>query len=175
MKYIININGRDYNVEYDESSASTVRLNGEEMTFDMRQGIHPQNVSLILDNHSLMFWIEKNEEGYHAHCHGRDFKISVEDEKTRHLKSILKASGDRSVVGTIKASMPGMVVKILAKLGKHVQKGQGLLIVEAMKMENEIKSPVDGTVKQIRVEPLRAVEKGEVLMILEPANSGTSK
>ena len=175
MKYIININGRDYKVEYDESRASVISLNGEEMTFDMRQGVHPQNVSLILDNRSLMFWIEKNEEGYHAHCLGRDFRIGVEDEKTRHLKSILKASGDRSVAGTIKASMPGMVVKILAESGGGVQKGQGLMIVEAMKMENEIKSPVDGTIKQIRVEPLQAVDKGDVLMIIEPVNFGANK
>jgi biotin carboxyl carrier protein len=172
MKYVININGRDYNVEYDESRASVIRLNGDEMTFDMQQGVHPQNVSLILDNHSLMFWIEKNEEGYHAHCLGRDFNISVEDEKTRHLKSILKASGDRSIAGTVKASMPGMVVKIFADVGDAVKKGQGLLIVEAMKMENEVKSPVDGIIKQVRVEPLQAVDKGDVLMILEPSGAG---
>ena len=175
MTYIITINGRPYEVELDESSPSNIRLNGEQMTFDMRQGVHPQNVSLILDNQSLMFWIEKNEEGYHAHCQGRDFNIVVEDEKTRQLRSVLKAGGEKSTVSSIKASMPGMVVRILVQPGDRVRKGQGLLIVEAMKMENEIKSPLNGTVKQIRVAPLEAVEKGEMLLILEPESTGDEK
>lgn len=172
MKYTITINGRDYDVEYDESSPSKILLSGKEMTFDIRQGIHPQNVSLLLDNQSLMFWIEKNEEGYHAHCQGRDFNIAVEDARTRQLRSLLKAGGDKNVAGSIRASMPGMVVRILVQPGDQVRKGQGLLIVEAMKMENEIKSPMNGMVKQIRITPQKAVEKGEMLLILEPEASG---
>jgi len=168
MKYFITINNRDYDVEYNEYSPSTIRLSGKEMTFDLRQGIHPQNISLILDNQSLMFWIENNQEGYHAHCLGRDFNITVEDEKTRRLKSVLKVGGGRSVAGIVKASMPGMIVKIPVESGQVVRKGQGLVIVEAMKMENEIKSPVDGKVLEIRCKSLQAVEKGETLMIIEP-------
>jgi biotin carboxyl carrier protein len=172
MKYIVNINGRDYNVEYDEASPSQILLNGKKMSFNIRQGVHPQNVSLILDNQSLMFWVERNEEGYHAHCLGRDFNIQIEDEKTRQLKSVLKAGGGKSVAGIVKASMPGMVVKTLVEPGETVQKGQGLVIVEAMKMENEIQSPVVGIVLQVNVAPQQAVEKGETLLTIEPETIG---
>jgi biotin carboxyl carrier protein len=172
MKYIININGRDYEVEYDEAAPAVVRLNGREMSFDLQQGVHPENVSLILDNLSLMFWIEQNEEGYHAHCLGRDFNIVVEDEKTRRARAILKGGAGKSVAGTIKASMPGMIVKVNVEPGQTVQKGEGVVIVEAMKMENEVKSPIDGIVKEIRVSPLQAVEKGETMLTIEPEVPG---
>ena len=168
MKYIVNINGRDYQVEYDESTPAEVSLDGKRMNVNMQQGTHHQNVHMILENESLMFWIERNEEGYHAHCQGRDFNITVEDEQTRRLKTMLKASGAKTVAGTVKASMPGLVVKTMVEPGETVTKGQGLVIVEAMKMENEIQSPVNGKVVKVHVAPQQAVEKGETLLTIEP-------
>ena len=64
--------------------------------------------------------------------------------------------------------MPGMIVKINVEPEQKVKKGEGLVIVEAMKMENEITSPLDGTVKEIKVAPQQAVEKGETLLTIEP-------
>jgi pyruvate carboxylase subunit B len=168
MKYFVTVNGRDYNIEYDEQSPAIIRINGKAIPFDFQQGTHPENVHLILDHQSLMFWMEKNHEGYHAHCLGHDFNIMVEDERTRRLRTVLKVGGGRSVAGIVRASMPGMIVKITVEAGQMVRKGQGLLIVEAMKMENEIKSPIDGKVLEIRVAPLQTVEKGETLLMIEP-------
>jgi pyruvate carboxylase subunit B len=169
MKYFVTVNNRDYQVEYDDSNPSEIQVNGKSVPFDFATGTHVENVSLILDHESLMFWIEREQEGYHAHCLGRDFNIMVEDEKSRKLKKILKAGGSKSVAGTVKASMPGMIVKIVVEPEQQVKKGDGLVIVEAMKMENEITSPLDGTVKVIKVAPQQAVEKGETLLTIEPA------
>ena len=169
MKYYVTVNGRDYDIGYDEQTPIVIRINGKAIPFDFRQGTHPENVHLILDHQSLMFWMENNHEGYHAHCLGRDFNITVEDEKTRRLRSVLKVGSGRSVAGIVKASMPGMIVKIPVESGQVVRKGQGLVIVEAMKMENEIKAPIDGKVLEIRCKPLQAVEKGEILIIIEPS------
>ncbi len=170
MKYIITVNSRDYEVEYDESNPSEIQVNGKVVPFDFGTGSHRGNVSLILDHESLMFWIEREQEGYHAHCLGRDFNIMVEDEKSRRLKKILKAGGGKSITGTVNASMPGMIVKIIVEPEQKVKKGEGLVIVEAMKMENEITSPLDGTVKEIKVAPQQAVEKGETLLTIEPTS-----
>jgi biotin carboxyl carrier protein len=168
MKYFVTVNGRDYDIECNEQSPALIRVNGKTIPFDFRQGTHPENVHLIYNHQSLMFWMENNHEGYQAHCLGHDFNITVEDEKTRRLKTVLKAGGGRGVAGIVKASMPGMIVKTMVEVGQVVHKGQGLVIVEAMKMENEVKSPIDGKVSEIKVKPLQAVEKGEVLLVIEP-------
>jgi biotin carboxyl carrier protein len=63
--------------------------------------------------------------------------------------------------------MPGKVVAILAELGQRVEVGQGILVLEAMKMENEIKSPIEGEVKEIAVEVGNAVESGQRLAVVE--------
>jgi biotin carboxyl carrier protein len=64
--------------------------------------------------------------------------------------------------------MPGKVIKIMAKIGDKVEKGQTLLILEAMKMENEIKSGTNGTVKAIHVKAGDALENGVLMMEVEP-------
>jgi biotin carboxyl carrier protein len=69
----------------------------------------------------------------------------------------------------IRAQMPGKILRVLAKPGQAVSKGQALLVMEAMKMENEIKAPVDSTVKECKAAEGQAVETGADLMILEPA------
>ena len=63
--------------------------------------------------------------------------------------------------------MPGMVVKVLVKEGDHVKKGDALLILEAMKMENQVKSPGEGIVKAVRVKAGQAVESGDILVEFE--------
>ena len=68
---------------------------------------------------------------------------------------------------TIVAPMPGLVVKVEVEVGQAVRAGQGVVVVEAMKMENELKAPADGVVAKIHVEPRQTVEKGTVLITLE--------
>jgi biotin carboxyl carrier protein len=68
---------------------------------------------------------------------------------------------------TVKAPMPGLVVKVITEIGAVVKKGDPLVVVEAMKMENEIKSSVEGKVTDIKVKEKQAVEKNETLVVIE--------
>ncbi|MBT5425262.1 MAG: biotin/lipoyl-binding protein, partial [Bacteroidetes bacterium] len=70
-------------------------------------------------------------------------------------------------IGEIKAPMPGLIVKLLREVGETVQKGQGVIVVEAMKMENEISAPIDGILKKCAVSPGMAVNKGDLLITIE--------
>ena len=81
----------------------------------------------------------------------------------------LKAAGERVISGRVelKAMMPGRVVNLLVKPGDEVAADQGVLVVEAMKMENELKTPKAGKVLEIRVSVGQAVEKGEILAVIE--------
>jgi biotin carboxyl carrier protein len=86
-------------------------------------------------------------------------------------EKLIRVSGamcsSRSGQSVIKATMPGLVVRIAVEVGTEVKKGDPILILEAMKMENEIRSQVDGTVREIRVKEKNSVEKGDILALIE--------
>ncbi len=97
---------------------------------------------------------------------GRLFHLESVDERTMLLatSAVVVATGPQSVA----AEMPGKVVKLNVAPGTEVSEGQGVVIVEAMKMENEIPSPLDGVVKEIAVSEGQTVEEGDVLFVVEP-------
>lgn len=94
-----------------------------------------------------------------------DFEIALADPKRmRHAAGANEAAGGAA---EIKTAMPGKVVRVLVEAGADIQKGDGVLIVEAMKMQNEMKAPKDGTVKEIRVAEGATVNAGDVLAVIE--------
>ena len=90
----------------------------------------------------------------------------MQDERTRHIQSLVGAGKTQKGGGTVKAPMPGLVVKMLVEPGAAVAAGQGLVVLEAMKMENEIKASAAGVIESVAVKPGQAVEKGAALVVL---------
>jgi pyruvate carboxylase subunit B len=97
---------------------------------------------------------------------GARFAVDAVDERTRAIREMTGA-GEEETQKVVAAPMPGLVVKVQVEVGQQVRAGQGLVIVEAMKMENELKAPADGVVARIDVEPGRTVDKGATLIVLE--------
>jgi biotin carboxyl carrier protein len=96
----------------------------------------------------------------------------VVDERTRHVRSLTSGAGQRRRPAALRAPMPGLVVRILVEAGQEVGIGAGLVVLEAMKMENELKAPAGGTVSAVQVRAGEAVEKGQVLVeFQEPGQS----
>jgi biotin carboxyl carrier protein len=91
----------------------------------------------------------------------------VVDERTRHIRSLTGGADRQRRPGALRAPMPGLVVRVLVEPGQAVSGGGGVVVLEAMKMENELKATADGTVKAVRVRPGEPVEKGQVLVELE--------
>jgi biotin carboxyl carrier protein len=106
------------------------------------------------------------QPAYRVHFKGYDYDVSVDDERSLRIKGFAEADGRPKDAGRIVAPMPGLVVKLLVEPGQEVRKGEGLVIVEAMKMENEIRSPVSGKVEKINVIERQAVEKGQILAVI---------
>lgn len=98
---------------------------------------------------------------------GKNFEVSIADHYDRLVKQLGLSSGGSQKVNEIKAPMPGLVLNVAVKIGQEVKKGDGLLILEAMKMENVIKSVGDGIVKDILIEKGTAVDKGQLLIQME--------
>ena len=93
------------------------------------------------------------------------FEIKIADPKRLRGSGSLDADADG--IAEIKTAMPGKVVRILVEQGAEIAAGDGVLVVEAMKMQNEMKSPKDGIVKEIRAEEGATVNAGDILAIIE--------
>lgn len=97
---------------------------------------------------------------------GRLFHLEAVDERSRLLSEV--GGGGATGPETIEAEMPGKIVKVEVSVGDAVEEGQGIVIVEAMKMENEIPSPMDGVITDIAVSEGDTVENGSPLFTVEP-------
>jgi pyruvate carboxylase subunit B len=98
---------------------------------------------------------------------GFRFGTEALDERARAIRELTGAAAAASGPAPIVAPMPGMIVRVAAQVGDQVQPGQGLVVMEAMKMENELRATTAGTVRAVLVQPGTAVDKGAVLMELE--------
>jgi biotin carboxyl carrier protein len=109
---------------------------------------------------------ESGTHGFDVLVAGRQFHLEAVDERSVLLSQASKhvTEGPQTVI----AEMPGKVVKIEVAVGDTVQENQGVVVVEAMKMENEIRSPIEGTVKEIAVQEGQTVETGTLLFTIEP-------
>ncbi len=121
--------------------------------------------SLLLGQASTAVDITEEDGCFVVHVEGEAYAIRVEEE-TRY---IIRTRGGAATAGgqVLKAPMPGRVVLVEVAVGQVVKPGDGLVILEAMKMENEFKAGVTGTVKEIRVEAGQAVNPGDILLVIE--------
>ena len=154
----------------------TLENHGEEIvaTVDDRQyevsAHETASGSLVLFNGSEVFeCVAHKTTGDHGsfevHVRGVTYQVGIEDPK--RLRSGEAASGHDHGAVKIVASMPGKVVRVLVESGQRVEAGVGIVVVEAMKMQNEMKSPKAGTVLSLHAEPGATVNAGDVLAVIE--------
>lgn len=168
MAYIVTLGDQTHKIEIHELEADhlyRVVIDGVEHTIDGRQ-LSGHIYSLLLDNRSFTLDVAAKDDMYTVACEGKSFHLKLIDER----RALRPGEGDgdsRDGDKKVRSFMPGKVVEVLVAVGDEVAKDQGLLIIEAMKMENEVRSPAVGKVKEIRVAPGQAVESGELLIELE--------
>jgi biotin carboxyl carrier protein len=128
------------------------------------------NYSIVLDGRSYMAQVlkmDKETKMVTIIIDQQEYEVAIEEP----IDQLLSAMGIKDAmtrkVNDIKAPMPGLILKILVTPGQIIKKGDPVLILEAMKMENVFKATVDAVVKEVKVTERTAVEKGEVLVILE--------
>jgi biotin carboxyl carrier protein len=130
----------------------------------------PEPNVFLLKNNGCVFEVsisapKSSGEPFHARLGANEFDIKIVDPK--RLRSAAADQEHGEGLAEIKTAMPGKVVRILTTVGSKVQKGDGVIVVEAMKMQNEMRSPKDGTVKEIRVSEGSTVNASEILVVIE--------
>ena len=162
MKYIATIEGKEFTIEIlDENH---IIVDGQALEVDFVSVSGQPVYSLIVDGNSYEAYVYPAEDGWEVLRRGRMYPVRVEDEREKRLRAA--AGGGVAETGEyhLKAPMPGLVVAIPVEEGQAVVKGEVLLILESMKMQNELKSPRDGTVSRIRVKPGDSVEQRATLL-----------
>jgi biotin carboxyl carrier protein len=162
MKLIAELNNEKYHLEF-KREADKVFAKIDDREYELEASEVEPNVYLLKHNNQI-YQIYVAPNGI-VNVGNNQFEVSLSDPK--RLRS--SASGEVATDGIaqIKTAMPGKVVRILVEEGAEILQGDGVLIVEAMKMQNEMKSPKDGIVKEIKVAEGATVNAGDVLAIIE--------
>jgi biotin carboxyl carrier protein len=166
MKYEIVINGARRSVEFTPpmhgASRVTFTVDGWLVEADAIR-ISSGAYSVILSGRSLEITAEESSNGLLLRANGREFRVEIIDPRSwrRGRGAGIELEGRQQLI----APMPGKIVRVLVAAGQQVNAGQGLLVIEAMKMQNEIRSPKSGTVEKLAREG-QTVYAGEVLAIV---------
>lgn len=184
MAYISTANDKTYRIDTgEESPQRTVAIDGTPQGIDWRP-IAPLvadakgqigaggRYSLLVAGKSYEIFarrLVKPDEGdsqtYEIYWAGQRFEVQVEDERAKTLAGVVKTAQDTGDV-LMRAPMPGLVRGIALEVGDSVARGQTVVVLEAMKMENDLGSPRDGTLKEVRVRVGQTVNQGEVLVVI---------
>lgn len=166
MKYIVDLNGTREEVEVDGESV-TVDSHTVLARVDEIEGTPVRLVSIGSAVHRIVMRRGASRGTYTLWVDGFRFEGEALDERTRAIRDITAESSQSAGPASLVAPMPGLIVRVSVAAGDTVQAGQGIVVMEAMKMENELRAPAAGIVKTVMVEPGKAVEKGTVLVDFE--------
>jgi biotin carboxyl carrier protein len=164
VTYDITIDGKNYRLDLNRSEGCwSCRLDGREVEVDAVLA-RPDVLSLRIGNQAYEVKCERVAGDMHLWVGSARFAAEVRDP--RSLRGRVRAVDDQGPK-KLTAPMPGKIVRVLVSQGAEVEAGTGVLVVEAMKMQNEIKSPKKGTIQKILVSVGAAVNAGDVLAIVE--------
>jgi biotin carboxyl carrier protein len=162
MKYEVHIAGKTHTVELNRDGARwQISLDGQATDADALE-IAPGIFSILLNGESHEIRVAPNPDGsLTIHDGPNELKAEVADPRAWRGRKhgAVEAEGRQKII----APMPGKVIRLLVKTGDKVEAGQGLLVVEAMKMQNEVKSTKSGTVEKLLAKESQAVNAGDIL------------
>ena len=163
MKYLTIINNQQFEIEISKDGELTV--NGESRQVDFLS-LGPSLYSLITDNTSLQVVVDGESGQYEVLMKGHLYETQVLDE--RALLMAQRRGGLSGGSGEVHSPMPGLIVAIPVEAGQTVNAGETVVILESMKMQNELKSPIAGVVESLNCKPKQTVDKNDLLVVIKP-------
>lgn len=168
MKLNAELAGRHHEVNFRHEGAQVhAEVDGRRYTLDLRES-HSAEYLLLQNNRVYECRVEKSRdqrEVFEVNVDTHRYAITVIDPK--RLRSMQSSGADDHGPAQIVAPMPGKVVRVLVEVGAQVESGTGIVVVEAMKMQNEMKSTKAGTLTAIHAEVGATVNAGDVLAVIE--------
>lgn len=164
-KYFAEIEGVEYQIEI--LSDNRVVINGESYELNF-QGLRQHlSYSLLLEGKSFEINIYQDNGIWEVLLRGNQFSVQVEDERERRMRMAAGQASKQEGKIILQAPMPGLVIDIPVKEGQEVEKGNVLLILESMKMQNELTAPRAGRITRIQAKVNDHVDRKQALLVLE--------
>ena len=167
MKYVVELNGERKNVSVDPGRVSYESSPVEDAALSE---VEDSPVRVLRLGTMVFRIVAEKKEGrgrYTLWVDGYRFDVEALDERTRSIRDLSAANAAPTGPAPVLAPMPGLIVRVNVSPGDVVEAGQGVVVMEAMKMENELRATSSGTVKSVEVSAGTAVEKGAILVSLE--------
>jgi biotin carboxyl carrier protein len=164
MKYYANVDEHTFEIEINQ--LGELCIDGECAEVDFQSIGGGSIYSLLLGNASYEALVEARDDCYEVLVQGTLYRVCVQDERMRRLAQAARGFAPPSGEIAIKAPMPGLVVDVPVQTGQAVEQGSVLVVLESMKMENELKAPRAGVVSQVRVQSGQSVEEQEILVAI---------
>jgi biotin carboxyl carrier protein len=162
VKYVTTIGETDFIIEVLDKRR--VSVNGQVMEVDF-ENISGQPVySMVIDGKSYEAYVYEVEDEWQVLLLGQQYPVKVEDEREKRLRAAAGGTVAESGEFHLKAPMPGLVVTLAVEQGQEVAKGDVLVILESMKMQNELKSPRAGRITRLRIKVGETVEQRQTLL-----------
>lgn len=164
MKYFSRINDKEFIIEIDQENQ--VLVNGEAYAIDFQKLPDSGVVSLLLNHRSLEAVVDEREDYWEVLVEGELYNVQVQDERAFRLAQARGTGLDTGSEAGVKAPMPGLIIRVLVAEGDMVENNEKVVILESMKMENELRAPREGVVTAVSVQAGASVEKGQVLVVI---------
>jgi biotin carboxyl carrier protein len=167
MKYITTVNNQTFEIEINSDGKLFVNGEHRDVDFKATEGQHGI-FSLLIDNKSYEAVVEFRDGNYQVLISGDLYEVEVIDERRKRLSEMAGSGlgGGQSGELVVRSPMPGAIVAIPVHEGQEVKKGQTIIVLESMKMENELKAPRDGIVARIHVKQGDGVEQNKALITM---------
>lgn len=168
MKYYVDVEGDTFEVDL---GGDEIRVNGEPVAVSLERSGLPELYSVLVDHRSHEVWVQVRAGRMDASLAGYSFRLSIQDEAERTLQAGRSDGEEAEGEARIDAPIAGLVVSVPVQEGEAVARGQTLVVLEAMKMENEITAPRAGTVRDVAVTAGARVDMDAVMMrlVADPA------
>jgi biotin carboxyl carrier protein len=164
MKYYTRVDNTEYEVEINGES---ILLNGEPINVDLMRSGAAELYSVLFGGRSYEMLVNADRFNYTINVRGVQFQVQVEDERARRMNRARRLPTLPDGELAITAPIPGLVVRVLVAEGDAIEEGQPVVLLEAMKMENELRATRGGVVKSVLVSAGQRVDQNAPLIVLE--------
>ena len=164
MKYIATI--EDQSFEFEINGEDEIIADGDRVEIDFRSIAGQSVYSMLVNGRSFEALVQLEDDELQVLLRGRLYVVTVEDERQLRLRETSSSQTLQQGDFHLKSPMPGLIVSIHVEEGQEVSDGDPLVVLESMKMQNELKAPRQGTVRSIRVSAGENVDQNQVLLTI---------
>ena len=164
MKYYTKVGDQEFVIEIGQDNQ--ILVDGETFTVNFQQLPNSGVTSLLINNRSLEAVVEEQDDGWQVLIRGEQYPVLVTDERMQRLSKARGSFAAPDGEVAVKSPMPGTIIDVPVSKGDLVSEGDKVVILESMKMENELRAPRDGLVTQVNVQPGTSVEKDQTLVVI---------